>query len=60
MIHGADFMTRVQRSVMGAVLAAVVSLSWGYSTVLACGAAAYLIALLAIWKLPLAASRRTP
>lgn len=42
-------------SVIGAVLAAMVSLSWGYSTVLACGGAAYLIALIAIWKLPPAA-----
>ncbi|HYO00326.1 MAG TPA: hypothetical protein VEU28_11685, partial [Actinomycetota bacterium] len=37
-------------SVIGAVLAALVSLSWGYSVVLACGGLAYLIALLAIWN----------
>lgn len=35
-------------SVIGAVLAALVSLSWGFSVVLACGGLAYLIALLAI------------
>lgn len=44
-------------SVIGAVLAALVSLSWGYSVVLACGGAAYLIALLCIWKHPSAAGR---
>ncbi|HEX2148669.1 MAG TPA: hypothetical protein VHI31_00635 [Actinomycetota bacterium] len=37
-------------SVIGAVLAALVSLSWGYSVVLACGGLAYLIALLAVWN----------
>ncbi|HYN98153.1 MAG TPA: hypothetical protein VEU28_00610, partial [Actinomycetota bacterium] len=40
-------------SVIGAVLAALVSLSWGYSVVLACGGLAYLIALLAIWNIRL-------
>jgi hypothetical protein len=39
-------------SVIGAVLAALVSLSWGYSVVLACGGLAYLIALLAIRNTP--------
>jgi spermidine synthase len=39
-------------SVIGAVLAALVSLSWGYSVVLGCGGAAYLIALLTIWRQP--------
>lgn len=47
-------------SVIGAVLAALVSLSWGYSVVLACGGAAYLIALFCIWKLPPAVGRPTP
>lgn len=47
-------------SVIGAVLAALVSLSWGYSIVLACGGAAYLIALLCIWKQPSAAGRAAP
>jgi spermidine synthase len=37
-------------SVIGAVLAALISLSWGYSVVLALGGLAYLIALSAIWK----------
>jgi hypothetical protein len=36
-------------SVIGAVLAALVSLSWGYPVVLACGGAAYLVALAAVW-----------
>jgi hypothetical protein len=36
-------------SVMGAVLAALISLSWGYSIVLAAGGLAYLVALLAVW-----------
>ncbi|HEX2178266.1 MAG TPA: class I SAM-dependent methyltransferase [Actinomycetota bacterium] len=36
-------------SVIGAVLAALLALSWGYSMVLACGGLAYLLALAAIW-----------
>ncbi len=39
-------------SVIGAVLAALVSLSWGYSVVLAAGGLAYLLALAAVWKSP--------
>lgn len=35
-------------SVMGAVLAALISLSWGYSIVLAAGGLAYLVALIAV------------
>jgi hypothetical protein len=46
-------------SVIGAVMAALVSLSWGYSTVLARGGVAYLIALITIWKHPLAGRRST-
>lgn len=37
-------------SVIGAVLAALASLSWGFSAVLAVGAAAYLVALAVIWS----------
>ena len=39
-------------SVIGAVLAALVSLSWGYSVVLGAGGLAYLLALTFIWKSP--------
>ncbi|HEX2259863.1 MAG TPA: hypothetical protein VHJ40_08990, partial [Actinomycetota bacterium] len=37
-------------SVIGAIIAAMIALSWGFTAVLVCGAAAYLMALAAIWR----------